>query len=109
MSGVFVIVRDARASVIHVRRRDDEECIGCIEAGLFDCVLTNRGVQSELLTSLKLFDEHLVLISKSELDLKKLDLSKVKVPVYNLATKEDHIAPAESVLYGSKFFGGPVK
>ncbi len=39
----------------------------------------------------------------------QLDLSKVKVPVYNLATKEDHIAPAESVLYGSKFFGGPVK
>ncbi|MES2599392.1 MAG: class I poly(R)-hydroxyalkanoic acid synthase [Pseudomonadota bacterium] len=38
-----------------------------------------------------------------------LDLSKVKVPVYNLATKEDHIAPAESVLYGSQFFGGPVK
>ncbi|HEU0082363.1 MAG TPA: class I poly(R)-hydroxyalkanoic acid synthase, partial [Bradyrhizobium sp.] len=38
-----------------------------------------------------------------------LDLSKVKVPVYNLATKEDHIAPADSVLYGSQFFGGPVK
>jgi polyhydroxyalkanoate synthase len=33
----------------------------------------------------------------------------VKVPVYNLATREDHIAPAESVLYGSQFFGGPVK
>jgi polyhydroxyalkanoate synthase subunit PhaC len=43
------------------------------------------------------------------LDDTQLDLSKVKVPVYNLATKEDHIAPAESVLYGSKFFGGPVK
>src|SRR5947209_287346 len=38
-----------------------------------------------------------------------LDLSKVKVPVYNLATKEDHIAPADSVLYGSQFFGDPVK
>jgi polyhydroxyalkanoate synthase len=38
-----------------------------------------------------------------------LDLSKVKVPVYNLATREDHIAPAESVLHGSQFFGGPVK
>ena len=38
-----------------------------------------------------------------------LDLKKVKAPVYNLATKEDHIAPAESVLYGSQFFGGPVK
>jgi polyhydroxyalkanoate synthase len=43
------------------------------------------------------------------LDNTLLDLSKVKVPVYNLATKEDHIAPADSVLYGSQFFGGPVK
>ncbi|MGB7940228.1 MAG: class I poly(R)-hydroxyalkanoic acid synthase, partial [Pseudolabrys sp.] len=29
--------------------------------------------------------------------------------VYNLATREDHIAPAKSVLFGSQFFGGPVK
>jgi polyhydroxyalkanoate synthase len=43
------------------------------------------------------------------LDNTLLDLSKVKVPVYNLAAREDHIAPAESVLYGSQFFGGPVK
>jgi polyhydroxyalkanoate synthase len=43
------------------------------------------------------------------LDNTLLDLAKVKVPVYNLATKEDHIAPADSVLYGSQFFGGPVK
>jgi polyhydroxyalkanoate synthase len=43
------------------------------------------------------------------LDNTRLDLAKVKVPVYNLATREDHIAPAQSVLYGSQFFGGPVK
>jgi polyhydroxyalkanoate synthase subunit PhaC len=43
------------------------------------------------------------------LDNMLLDLSKVKVPIYNLATREDHIAPADSVLYGSQFFGGPVK
>src|SRR3981189_284311 len=43
------------------------------------------------------------------LDNTLLDLSKVRVPIYNLATREDHIAPAESVLYGSQFFGGPVK
>jgi polyhydroxyalkanoate synthase len=43
------------------------------------------------------------------LDNTLLDLSKVKVPVYNMAAREDHIAPAESVLYGSQFFGGPVK
>jgi polyhydroxyalkanoate synthase len=39
----------------------------------------------------------------------KLDLRKVKVPIYNLATREDHIAPAKSVLRGSKLFGGPVR
>ena len=38
MPGVFVIVRDARGSVVHVRRRDDGECIGCIEVGLFEIV-----------------------------------------------------------------------
>jgi len=38
-----------------------------------------------------------------------LDLKKVTVPIYNLATREDHIAPAKSVLFGSKFFAGPVK
>ena len=42
------------------------------------------------------------------IDGRKLDLSKVKVPVYNLATIDDHIAPARSVFKGSKLFGGPV-
>ena len=37
------------------------------------------------------------------------DLNADKVPIYNLATREDHIAPAKSVLLGCKFFGGPVK
>jgi len=37
-----------------------------------------------------------------------LDLKSIKVPIYNLATREDHIAPAKSVLFGSTFFGGPV-
>jgi polyhydroxyalkanoate synthase len=40
---------------------------------------------------------------------KTIDLRKVKAPIYNLATREDHIAPAKSVLLGSKFFGGPVR
>ena len=34
---------------------------------------------------------------------KRIDLSKVTVPVYNLATREDHIAPAKSVFVGSAF------
>src|SRR5690606_2858477 len=38
----------------------------------------------------------------------KLDLGKVTIPIYNLATREDHIAPPQSVFLGSQFFGGPV-
>jgi polyhydroxyalkanoate synthase subunit PhaC len=38
----------------------------------------------------------------------KLDLSKVKLPIYELCAKEDHIAPAKSVFIGSRLFGGPV-
>ncbi len=35
-----------------------------------------------------------------------LDLGKVTIPIYNLAAKEDHIAPAKSVFNGAKLFGG---
>lgn len=38
-----------------------------------------------------------------------LDLSKVKIPVYELATREDHIAPPKSVFVGAQLFGGPVR
>jgi polyhydroxyalkanoate synthase len=38
-----------------------------------------------------------------------IDLGAIKVPIYNLATREDHIAPAKSVMLGTKFFGGDVK
>ncbi len=38
-----------------------------------------------------------------------IDLKTVKVPIYNLATREDHIAPAKSVLLGCKYFGGKVR
>jgi polyhydroxyalkanoate synthase len=50
-------------------------------------------------------------LTKGEMEIAgvTLDLRKVKVPVYNLATREDHIAPAKSVLFGSQFLGGPVK
>lgn len=51
------------------------------------------------------------LLSKGEMELKgvKLDLSKIKVPIYDLATQDDHIAPAKSVFIGSQLFGGQVK
>lgn len=38
----------------------------------------------------------------------KLDMSKVTLPVYELAAREDHIAPAKSVFISSRLFGGPV-
>ncbi len=39
----------------------------------------------------------------------RLDLGRITIPIYNLATREDHIAPARSVFEGSRFFGGPVR
>jgi polyhydroxyalkanoate synthase len=39
----------------------------------------------------------------------RLDLSRVKIPIYNLAAREDHIAPAKSVFNGAKLFGGDMK
>jgi polyhydroxyalkanoate synthase subunit PhaC len=40
------------------------------------------------------------------LDNVRIDLKKVKLPVYNLAAKEDHIAPLPSVFKLGKYFGG---
>jgi poly[(R)-3-hydroxyalkanoate] polymerase subunit PhaC len=50
-------------------------------------------------------------LAKGQMEIagEKLDLGNVTIPVYNLATREDHIAPAKSTFLGSKFFGGPVK
>jgi polyhydroxyalkanoate synthase len=38
-----------------------------------------------------------------------LSLGDIKIPVYNLAAKEDHIAPARSVFVGCRYFGGEVE
>jgi polyhydroxyalkanoate synthase len=59
---------------------------------LRNCYLENKLTQGEM-----------------EIDGVTLDLHEVKQPIYNLATREDHIAPAKSVLEGSKYFGGPVR
>jgi polyhydroxyalkanoate synthase len=52
---------------------------------------------------------HLNRLSKGEMQLGgvTLDLKAVTIPIYELATKEDHIAPAASVFLGAKLFGGP--
>jgi polyhydroxyalkanoate synthase len=54
---------------------------------------------------------HLNRLAKGEMQLGgiKLDLSRVKIPIYELFTREDHIAPAASVYRGSKLFGGKVR
>ena len=50
-------------------------------------------------------------VTKSTLtiDNVRIDLKEITIPVYNLATREDHIAPAKSVFLGSSFFGGPMR
>jgi polyhydroxyalkanoate synthase subunit PhaC len=40
---------------------------------------------------------------------KILNLADVTIPIYELAAKEDHIAPAKSVFVGAQYFGGPVR
>lgn len=49
-------------------------------------------------------------LAKGELTLggERLDLSKVKIPIFVQSSKEDHIAPYRSVFRGAKLFGGPV-
>ena len=51
------------------------------------------------------------LLAKGEMEVSgvKIDLSKVKVPIYNLIAREDHIAPLASVYRLGRYFGGPVK
>lgn len=39
----------------------------------------------------------------------RLNLRKVSLPIYELATREDHIAPAPSVFRGSRLFSSPVE
>lgn len=49
-------------------------------------------------------------LAKGELTLggQAVDLSRVTIPLYFQASKEDHIAPMRSVYRSSKLFGGPV-
>ena len=46
-------------------------------------------------------------LTRGEMEIagEKISLKNVKTPIFNLATREDHIAPARSVFYGSSFFG----
>ena len=46
---------------------------------------------------------------KMMLDGVHIDLKKVKLPIYNLAARDDHIAPLPSVFKVGQFFGGETK
>ncbi|PPC87122.1 MAG: class I poly(R)-hydroxyalkanoic acid synthase [Hyphomicrobium sp.] len=49
-------------------------------------------------------------LAKGEMTIggKKLAIQNIKLPVFSVAAREDHIAPAASVYRGSLMFGGPV-
>ena len=58
---------------VRIDIKDKRELKKGIEDGLYDIIFSTENVQSELTTSLKLFDERLVLISKDEVNKKKLE------------------------------------
>ncbi len=53
---------------------------------------------------------HLNKLAKGEMTLGgvKLDPRKINIPVFEIAARDDHIAPAASVFKGAKLFSGPV-
>ena len=56
----------------------------------------------------KFYGENALSAGKLDLAGVRLDLSKVKTPIYVQSSREDHIAPARSVYKGARLFGGPV-
>ena len=59
---------------------------------LRECYLNNRLAQAQMM-----------------LDGVRIDLKKVKLPIYNLAAREDHIAPLPSVFRLGQNFGGETR
>jgi len=50
-------------------------------------------------------------LAKGELEISgtTVRLSDIRIPVFDLGTREDHIAPAKSVFIGARLLGGPVE
>jgi polyhydroxyalkanoate synthase len=46
---------------------------------------------------------------RMKIDRVTLALSKVKIPIYHVAAREDHIAPARSVFLGAQSLGGSIR
>ena len=56
----------------------------------------------------KFYGENALAKGELVLDNVRLDLGKVKTPIFVQSSKEDHIAPYRSVYKGARLFGGPV-
>jgi polyhydroxyalkanoate synthase subunit PhaC len=56
----------------------------------------------------KCYLENAMVAGKLMLDGAPIMLSDVTIPIYSLAAREDHIAPARSAFKGCQYFGGPV-
>jgi polyhydroxyalkanoate synthase len=54
----------------------------------------------------KFYGENALARGELELAGERLDLGKVKTPIYVQSSREDHIAPARSVYRGARLFGG---
>ena len=54
------------------------------------------------------YHENELALGKMKLGGVTLDPRKINIPVFELATRDDHIAPAVSVFKGAKLFSGPV-
>jgi DNA-binding transcriptional LysR family regulator len=57
---------------IEILIRTPDKLIELLEKGILDVTFTTLNIQSELTTSLKLFEERLVLISKNEINIKEI-------------------------------------
>ena len=57
----------------------------------------------------KFYLENALALGQLDLAGEHLDLGKVKTPIFVQSSREDHIAPAESVYKGARLFGGPTK
>ena len=56
----------------------------------------------------KFYMENVLALGQLDLAGEHLDLGAVKTPIYVQSSREDHIAPANSVYKGARLFGGPV-